>query len=573
MTFLPIVERELRVAARRKGTYWSRMGAAMLAVFLLGMVLVISEIGRRVGGGFGSQLGMILFSMFSWLSFAFVSVSGIFLTSDSLSEEKREGTLGLLFLTDLRGYDVVLGKLFSHSLVATYGLLAAFPVVGIAFLLGGVTGGEFWRLILVLFNTLFMSLSIGIFVSAISRDSQRAMSGAAILFGLFVAVFPMIDWSIAEWDQNKFEPWFSLASPGYALTEARSTRLGDFWTSMMVVHGVAWAFLSGATWLAPRRWQETAAKEKEGSASRTQRWRFGSPKKRRSLRQLWLEENPARWLAGRDLWMGRFLWIMFVGFLVIGGLLGVRRADSDVLMGVAQGTAALYSLLLYLWVATFSTRFFVDAMRTGTMELLLATPLNPRDIVQGQWWAIRRTFAGPLLALVLLQAGAAWLQAEHMVAINLKNNPTMQNNQQWISDMYASQLTHALGAILGTISGLIAVAWVGMWMGLVSTKANHAIIKTLVFVQVLPSIVLSFVMIALQLGLSLTGGIRAWWILPLITAFVGIGVDIGFILLARRRLTKDLRLIATETARSREGGRFGWLKFRRAHAPTPSSPT
>ena len=47
------------------------------------------------------------------------------------------------------------------------------------------------------------------------------MSGAAILFGLFVAVFPMIDWSIAEWDQNKFEPWFSLASPAYALTEDR----------------------------------------------------------------------------------------------------------------------------------------------------------------------------------------------------------------------------------------------------------------------------------------------------------------------------------------------------------------
>ena len=29
-------------------------------------------------------------------------------TADSLSAEKREGTLGLLFLTDLRGYDVVL---------------------------------------------------------------------------------------------------------------------------------------------------------------------------------------------------------------------------------------------------------------------------------------------------------------------------------------------------------------------------------------------------------------------------------------------------------------------------------
>lgn len=573
MTFLPIVERELRVAARRKGTYWSRMGAAMLAVFLLGMVLVISEMGRRFGGGFGSQLGMILFSMFSWLSFAFVSVSGIFLTSDSLSEEKREGTLGLLFLTDLRGYDVVLGKLFSHSLVATYGLLAAFPVVGIAFLLGGVTGGEFWRLILVLFNTLFMSLSIGIFVSAISRDSQRAMSGAAILFGLFVAVFPMIDWSIAEWDQNKFEPWFSLASPGYALTEARSTRLGDFWTSMLVVHGVAWAFLSGATWLAPRRWQETAAKEKEGSASRTQRRRFGSPKKRRSLRQLWLEENPARWLAGRDLWMGRFVWLVLAGCLIVGFLLSFRRPNSDVLSGVSSGTMAIYSLLLNLWVATFATRFFVEAMRTGTMELLLATPLSPRQIVQGQWRAIRQTFAGPLLVFVVLQVATAWLQVDHNVAANLKNNPALQSDLQWKRDLYIAQTVSSVSSILGSISGLIAIAWFGMWMGLVSRKANHAIIKTLVLVQVAPSIVQMFLLIILQLGLSWTGSFRVWWIPQLVMAFFGIGIDIGLILLARRKVTNDMRLIATETARSREGGRFGWLKFRRANVPTPSSPT
>ena len=31
MTFLPIVERELRVASRRSGTYWSRLQVAVFA--------------------------------------------------------------------------------------------------------------------------------------------------------------------------------------------------------------------------------------------------------------------------------------------------------------------------------------------------------------------------------------------------------------------------------------------------------------------------------------------------------------------------------------------------------------
>ncbi|HQU46125.1 MAG TPA: hypothetical protein PK867_25150, partial [Pirellulales bacterium] len=42
------------------------------------------------------------------------------LTADCISSERREGTLGLLFLTDLRGHDVVLGKLVVAGLGAFY---------------------------------------------------------------------------------------------------------------------------------------------------------------------------------------------------------------------------------------------------------------------------------------------------------------------------------------------------------------------------------------------------------------------------------------------------------------------
>lgn len=44
MTFLPIVARELRVTARRAGTYWSRLTVALVAMFI-GGGLVIAEWG------------------------------------------------------------------------------------------------------------------------------------------------------------------------------------------------------------------------------------------------------------------------------------------------------------------------------------------------------------------------------------------------------------------------------------------------------------------------------------------------------------------------------------------------
>src|SRR5206468_1737190 len=81
-------------------------------------------------------------------------------------------------LTDLKGYDVVLGKLAATSLDAFYGLIAILPVLAIPLLLGGVSIEEFWRMSLVLTNALFFSLAAGIFVSSMSRGPRKAMAGA-----------------------------------------------------------------------------------------------------------------------------------------------------------------------------------------------------------------------------------------------------------------------------------------------------------------------------------------------------------------------------------------------------------
>ncbi len=49
----------------------------------------------------------------------------------------------------------VLGKLMSHSLQAFYGLLATAPILALPLLVGGVSGLEFWRVMLIIANTLF----------------------------------------------------------------------------------------------------------------------------------------------------------------------------------------------------------------------------------------------------------------------------------------------------------------------------------------------------------------------------------------------------------------------------------
>jgi len=69
-------------------------------------------------------MGEHLFWTLSGLAFACALLAGPVVIADCLCEEKREGTLGLLFLTNLKGHDVVLGKLFATSLPVFYSFVA-----------------------------------------------------------------------------------------------------------------------------------------------------------------------------------------------------------------------------------------------------------------------------------------------------------------------------------------------------------------------------------------------------------------------------------------------------------------
>src|SRR5258708_21920966 len=122
MTFLPIVARELRVASRRRGTYWSRSVMAMAAI-ILGFIVYL-----EVQGSSPHEASQALFYVISFMAFVFCLATGVRSTADCLSEAKREGTLGLLSLTDLRGYDVVGRHLAATCLAAFYVLSAILPL-------------------------------------------------------------------------------------------------------------------------------------------------------------------------------------------------------------------------------------------------------------------------------------------------------------------------------------------------------------------------------------------------------------------------------------------------------------
>src|SRR5262245_8071650 len=234
MTQLPIVSRELRVAARKASTFWIRIVAVIVATLIATGFMLLASVGIPGGPRFGPAL----FSTLTWLAFITTSLAGVFLTSDCLSQEKREGTLGLLFLTDLRGFDVIGGKLLATSLRGFYAVLAILPVLSTTLLLGGVTGTQLAHVSVALLNSLFASLCAGLLVSALSRNAQKAMSSTFVLVLLLNIGGPIADLLIRLGSAKGWasQLMFSLCSPGFVFGEALRSGPGFFWSALGVSH-------------------------------------------------------------------------------------------------------------------------------------------------------------------------------------------------------------------------------------------------------------------------------------------------------------------------------------------------
>jgi ABC-type transport system involved in multi-copper enzyme maturation permease subunit len=459
MTFLPIVERELRAAARRRGSYWLRSGYGFLAI-VIGTFVFLAYIDSS-----SQRIGQHLFRTLAWLSMPYCLLCGIRWTADCLSQEKREGTLGLLFLTDLKGYDVILGKLVATSLSGFYGLLATFPILAVPLLLGGITNPQFWCELLVLVNTFLFSLAIGIFVSVLSRQSRHAMSATFGIILLFTAVLPACAGAVlyfAPGYRTDVARLLLLPCPVYALSQTlRLPSTGglamDLFWSVLIAHGLCWLLLALASWRVAGSWQDKPAK---GLWSWWRAWRhnrtFGNAVQRKRLRTRLLNVNTFYWAAARA--RPRPLYWRLLGIIAVVWVWAAIRFGADWFNeAVYFSTAIILNCSFKTWVASESGRYLGEQRKDGALEFVLSTPLSVKEILRGQWLALRRLFLGPLLAVVAVQL--------IFFAASLQREPFSQNSLNpvlWIA------------SILVLIADTAALCWTAMW-GALTVKSPNVI--------------------------------------------------------------------------------------------------
>ncbi len=529
MTFLPIVGRELRVAARRGGTYWTRLVIGCVAIAFGGWVMLIPDFRTP------QTLGLALFTSLSVVAFIYSLLAGVRTTADCLSEEKREGTLGLLFLTDLKGYDIVFGKLTATSVNAAYGLLAIFPVMAIPLLLGGVTVQEFWRAVLVSINNMFFSLAVGMFCSAVSLDERKAMALTFLILLLFALGLPVAGLFLLQMAPvtRPLHSSFFIASPGYAafmsfeVTATTFRQFNFFYASVLCVHLMGWAFLVAASAIVPRSWQDRPETDATGRwRARWRRWGQGLPAARQAIHARMLAINPFYWLAGRDRMKTVLVWVFLGGCALFAVWCNWKFKMSAAIDSLYVCTALVVHTVLKCWIAFEACRRFNADRKSGALELLLSTPLSVREILGGQLRALWKQFGGPLWIVLI---------ADCMFFAKVRNE--------------TDGALACLAGIAMLLADVITLSLVGMWFGLRSRGANRAITATVALILVLPWGVFAFATTVLALRgpsaspMSDTFGDRLPYFLWIA---IGLANDLVFGLWARSKLVNHFRDVVTQ---------------------------
>lgn len=525
MNLFPIAIREARLIARRPHTFHIRWLVAAIGLYYVAYEALLSQAIRPLV----ATPGAIAFSRLSMVGMMFAAFAGAIFSADSISRERREGTLRLLFLTPLKAHDIIAGKFVSAAAVPLASLLALLPLLAVPLLMGGVQPIAVAFMAAHLLNILFFSIALGflissIFVNALATLAVSVALAAALMFYPFL-LHPV--------PTGMFAPQFLMGAAG-------TVNRAVFLRGIVQLNLLAWLFLVIAAIRSRNLSDGPATVRAEKGRNFFHALRFGGKKQRARLRRKLLDQNPLAWIANREQVSSAGL-IGLCFLLLAFPLIFPRYGSFD---GLFQGYLLAQALIALKIAATAASQLSTDR-DSGALELLLATPLSVEEILAGRARALFRQFFGP---------GAVLLSIHLMATILVLFSAPGEESRLRISCAFIGYAI--LGATLWR-----ALAWQAMWQGLRRKRLLVAIgwslaltVVPLLLIYQIISWIAASMMRGINFGAMNSGyeatlrAIESLWIFGApAAAYAILAVATA---LARRKLLRDFREAAVANHRA-----------------------
>jgi len=474
----PIFAREFQTVPRRSSHYVAR-STSLGVLWIIGLTAWQAAVGwhRTPLLGETARFGLLLFQIFSYVLLTLLVFFAALSAASTVAQEKDRRTFVLLLLTDMRDYEIVLGKLLGSLLPISLLLLGSIPILSMLLLLGGVAPEQVVQAILILAATVLASGSLGGLVALWRERTFQSLALSALFIVLYlcltrvVGFVPGVPEAVAATIQSWSDPFYALQ----AVLEARPSVGGVHpaygYALTMLLLSVGLNALGVARL---RRWNPRGEPimQRERPEEDDEKDRLKAHAAPGAAREVW--SNPILWREIRTLAYGRrpllikLAYFVAVGMIVYYAFSGIsdarQRGGQSFLAAAGIVPVTILSLLL---VAAQSATSITSERDGGALDLLLVTDLSPGEFIFGKLLGIVFNTKEFLLPpLIIAGVYAAW----GLLARAPRGEEYLAESMNW----------SAFLALDGTILILMAfVAVLGVHVSLRTVSSRTAIVNTL----------------------------------------------------------------------------------------------
>jgi ABC-type Na+ efflux pump permease subunit len=185
----PIFNREFLTVPRRGRHHTARV-AALALLWVIGITAWQATVGFTKDAALGetARFGLLLFQVISFVQLTLLLFFSALSAASTVAQEKDRRTFVLLLLTDMRDYEIVLGKMLGSLLPIGILFAITVPFFALTLLLGGVSGEQVVQAVAVMAATTVAAGSLGALVALWRERTFQALALAvlALVFYLFV---------------------------------------------------------------------------------------------------------------------------------------------------------------------------------------------------------------------------------------------------------------------------------------------------------------------------------------------------------------------------------------------------
>ena len=329
-----------------------------------------------------STLGLQIFQLCSGSAFAILMIIAPLSAAATISREKESNTLGMLFLTDLTSFHIIVGKFIFQVFITTLLYFSTLPLFMFCISLGGISAEQILAVFAVSISFFMFANAAGVMASSLSFN--RGSQGLTVLIIMgYVIIGNLADKANLSGSTGIIFPLLYPISPFSALAEAyagndiyicyHNVALQLVLTFLNLILSVSALpktyYHSNSLPLRVRIFRKICRKFKLATGQKI----YGNPVAWRDYYKIY-GGTTATWLK---------LVLALVILIVLIVLINTKN-EPHILTAVLAPFALFMLLLMGLNMFVSALHSFVREKEQKTLELLLTTGLTDTEIVFGK---------------------------------------------------------------------------------------------------------------------------------------------------------------------------------------------